>query len=152
MSRASTDAPQTTRVMQDIRQRIDSRRLGPGSRLPSIRAQAQALQVAKSTVVDAYERLVAEGLIEAKPGSGFYVANRLSPLNLADTSPHQDRDIDPVWVNRQSLDSEPDTLKPGCGWLPADWLPEAEIRKALRSLSRQPLAPLPGYGPLQGSA
>lgn len=144
-------APLLSRVMGDIRRRIEGRKLSAGSRLPSIRAQAEALGVSKSTVVEAYERLVAEGLIEARPGSGFYVGARLSPFSLSDADPRRDRDIDPVWVTRQSLDSGPDTLKPGCGWLPEDWMPEADIRKALRALSRQPLAPLTGYGTPQGS-
>jgi DNA-binding transcriptional MocR family regulator len=26
--------------------------------------------------------------------------------------------------------------KPGCGWLPSSWLPEASIRRALRSMAR----------------
>ena len=48
-------------VMAAVRQRIASRNLTPGDKLPSIRALAETMQVSTSTVVEAYERLVAEG-------------------------------------------------------------------------------------------
>ena len=57
-------------VMATIRQRIAARGLTPGARLPSIRAFAQSMQVSKSTVVEAYERLAAEGTIRSRPGIG----------------------------------------------------------------------------------
>ncbi len=67
--------------MTAIRARIASRALGPGDRLPSIRAFAKTMEVSPSTVVEAYDRLVAEGLIRARVGSGFYVsASALPPL------------------------------------------------------------------------
>ena len=44
-------------VMTTIRHRIAARSLTPGTRLPSIRAFAKTMQVSKSTVVEAYERL-----------------------------------------------------------------------------------------------
>lgn len=138
------------RVMYDIRERIERRELTNGHRLPSLRAQAAALQVSKSTVVEAYERLVAEGLIEARRGAGFFVSGHLPPFNIAEAGPSIERDIDPVWVTRQSLDADSDTLKPGCGWLPESWMPDSDIRRGLRSLLRKPLASLTSYGTPQG--
>ena len=67
-------SPRTTEVMDAIRQRIATRALLPGERLPSIRRFAGVMAVSPSTVVEAYDRLVAEGLIRPRPGSGFYVA------------------------------------------------------------------------------
>ena len=58
-------------VMGTVRQRIAGRSLTPGAKLPSIRALSGSLKVSASTVVDAYERLVAEGVILSRPGSGF---------------------------------------------------------------------------------
>src|SRR3712207_1182939 len=69
-------------VMTGIRQRIAVRSLTPGDRLPSIRALAKTMQVSTSTVVEAYERLAAEGVIRSRPGSGFYSAAALAPLSL----------------------------------------------------------------------
>jgi len=122
--------------MAGIHSRIAARAYLPGARLPSVRAQAQAMQVSVSTVVEAYERLAAEGAITSRPGSGFYVAGPVAPLALTQLGPRLDRDVDPLWVSRQSLETDATVLKPGCGWLPADWLYEAGLRRALRALAR----------------
>lgn len=139
------------RVMHYVRERIQHRTLNVGARLPSIRAMAQLMHVSKSTVVDAYDRLVAEGLIQSRPGAGFYVRQPLPPFSLSARPSAPTRQVDPLWVMRQSLDADEHTLNPGCGWLPATWMPENDIRKALRALSRQPVAPLTAYGTPQGS-
>ncbi|SFB02848.1 DNA-binding transcriptional regulator, MocR family, contains an aminotransferase domain [Rhizobium sp. NFR07] len=133
-------------VMATIRQRIAGRALTPGARLPSVRSLAGTLAVSTSTVVDAYERLVAEGAIVSRPGSGFYVANQAAPFSPAEAGPKLDRAVDPFWISRQSLESSSDSLKPGCGWLPPSWLPEEAMRKALRSLSRADASLLADYG------
>lgn len=134
------------RVMSEIEQRIAARRLAPGGRLPSVRALARAMQVSVSTVVEAYDRLVAMGTIVSRPGSGFYVANQAAPLALSKVGPRLDRAIDPFWVSRQSLEAGEEALKPGCGWLPPSWLPQDGIRRALRGLSRRQGACLTDYG------
>lgn len=140
------------RVMAAIRQRIARRALAPGARLPSIRSLAAGMGVSKSTVVEAYERLAAEGAIQPRRGSGFYVAGRLPPLSLADIGPRLDRAVDPLWVSRQSLEAGEAVLKPGCGWLPPDWMPEAALRRALRNLSRAEAVTLADYGTPLGLA
>ncbi|MCZ0735324.1 aminotransferase-like domain-containing protein [Phreatobacter sp. AB_2022a] len=138
-------ATRIDQVMAAIRSRIAARTLTPGSRLPSVRAFAKAMQVSTSTVVEAYERLVADGTIHARPGSGFYVAAPLAPLSLAEIGPKLDRAIDPLWISRQALDAE-GLLIPGCGWLPASWMPEEAIRRALRLAARADAAVLTDYG------
>src|ERR1700689_474895 len=91
------------RVMQAIRQRIAARTLAPGAKVPSIRGFAETLQVSKSTVVEAYDRLAAEGVVQSRRGSGFYVGGQVQPLRLDEIGPRLDRAIDPLWVSRQSL-------------------------------------------------
>jgi DNA-binding transcriptional MocR family regulator len=145
-------ATRVEQVMQAIRQRIAGRTLAPGAKLPSIRGFAQALQVSKSTVVEAYDRLAADGAIQSRRGSGFYVAGHLPPLTLAEIGPKLDRAVDPLWVSRQSLEAGEGTLKPGCGWLPASWMPDEAIRRALRSLARADSAVLADYGTPLGFA
>jgi DNA-binding transcriptional MocR family regulator len=142
----STPPTLTERIGAAILARIEARSLAPGARLPSIRAAAAEFAVSKSTMVEAYDRLVAAGRIEARRGSGFTVAARRAPLTLQELAPKLDRAVDPVWVARQSLEAEDRALKPGCGWLPESWLPEAELRKALRSLAQAPQAKLLEYG------
>ncbi|NSZ17321.1 aminotransferase-like domain-containing protein [Agrobacterium vitis] len=146
---SNLDAQGTSRietVMAAIRARISSRSLATGARLPSVRGFAKTMQVSVSTVVEAYERLAAEGLIRSRPGSGFFVAAPLAPLSLTNLGPRLEREIDPFWVSRQSLDAGGDLLKPGCGWLPPDWLPQAALRRAIRMLGRTDGAVLTDYG------
>lgn len=145
----------TTRIqalMADVRARLAARAHAPGTRLPSVRAQAQAMNVSVSTVVQAYERLAAEGLLEARPGSGFYVVGPIAPLALTHMAPRLAHDIDPLWVARQSLEADDGLLKPGCGWLPADWLLQDGMRRALRALARSDAPPLSDYGTPLGHA
>jgi len=54
-------------------QRIRDRLLAPGARLPSVRLCAQQQGVSPSTVVAAYDQLLAQGLVEARRNRGFYV-------------------------------------------------------------------------------
>lgn len=146
-----TASTRTGDVMNAIRQKMASRALTAGERLPSIRSLAATMGVSPSTVVEAYDRLAAEGVIRARRGSGFYVSGAMPPLALAEVEPKADRAIDPFWVSRQSLDAGPDMLKPGCGWLPSDWMPNSAIRRAIRSLARADDAVLANYGTTRGS-
>ncbi|GBU19804.1 MULTISPECIES: PLP-dependent aminotransferase family protein [Methylobacterium] len=138
-------------VIRAIEDRIEARALGPGARLPSVRGLAESMGVSKSTVVEAYDRLAARGAIVSRPGSGFFVSARPEPFRLAAIGPRLDRAVDPVWITRQSLEAGPDSLKPGCGWLPPEWLPEEELRRALRHVARQSRAVM-SYDTPQGHA
>lgn len=138
--------------MQLIRDRMDRRILTPGSRLPSVRTMAEATGFSKSTVVEAYDRLAADGDIRSRPGAGFYVSAPLSPLALDRIGAPIEREVDPLWMLRQSLAERPDALMPGCGWLPDAWLAGTPIRKALRAVARgEEGRPLTGYSSLLGS-
>ncbi|RVH38622.1 aminotransferase-like domain-containing protein [Sinorhizobium meliloti] len=134
------------RVMGTVKHRIAARSLTPGARLPSIRSFALAMKVSKSTVVEAYERLQAEGVIRSRPGSGFFVAAPLAPLTLAEIGPRVDRAVDPLWMSRQALEPGEGVLRPGCGWLPPHWMPEEGLRRALRGIARGAAATLVDYG------
>ncbi|WP_129777891.1 aminotransferase-like domain-containing protein [Peristeroidobacter soli] len=139
-------------VMRLIQTRIDRRQYTPGARIPSVRAMADSMGVSKSTVVEAYGRLVAEGIVQPRLGSGFYVAAPLAPLNLAELSTDTDPTVDPLWVMRQSLRPGEESLRPGCGWLPDSWMPHEMMRKALRSAARDGSgATLFEYGPALGA-
>ena len=56
-----TNGTRLSVAMKAIRQQIAARSLVPGDKLPSIRRLAMTLHMSNSTVVEAYERLVAEG-------------------------------------------------------------------------------------------
>ncbi|MGF7161514.1 DNA-binding transcriptional MocR family regulator [Rhodoligotrophos appendicifer] len=72
-------------------------------------------------------------------------------MALAEMGSPRERAVDPFWVSRQSLDADPSVLKPGCGWLPSDWMPNAALRKGLRALGRADDTLLSGYGSTRGS-
>jgi GntR family transcriptional regulator/MocR family aminotransferase len=62
-----------------LRAAVRSGRLAPGTTLPSSRALAADLGVARNTVAEAYGQLVAEGWLAARHGSGTWVAERAGP-------------------------------------------------------------------------
>src|SRR5688500_2422964 len=84
MSREAKSETRLSLVMAAIRRRVAGISLTAGDKLPSIRAIAGTRQVSTSTVVEAYDRLVAEGVIQSRPGSGFYVASQAAPLALSE--------------------------------------------------------------------
>ena len=146
------DGTRTQALMDTVRTRIANRSLAAGDRLPSVRRFAATMGVSPSTVVEAYDRLAAQGVIRARRGAGFFVTGSgLPPMALAAAGPSLERDVDPFWVSRQSLDAEPGVLRPGCGWLPPDWMPNAALRRGLRALARADDAILCEYGTTRGS-
>ncbi|MBD0787240.1 PLP-dependent aminotransferase family protein [Vibrio sp. Y2-5] len=60
-----------------IREKIVKQLWHKGGKLPSTRKLAEELQLSRNTVTAAYEQLAAEGYIEARSGSGFYVSVEL---------------------------------------------------------------------------
>src|SRR5499427_5047837 len=62
-------------LQQAVRDAIRAGRLRPGDPLPSTRALATDLGVARGTVVEVYEQLAAEGWLVARHGLGTRVAD-----------------------------------------------------------------------------
>lgn len=69
-------------------ERIRNRLLAPGARLPSVRQCAQQHGVSPSTVVAAYDQLLAQGLVEARKNRGFFV--REMATGLVERAPEDD--------------------------------------------------------------
>lgn len=63
----------TVRVYRALREAIVDGRLPGGHRLPASRVLAADLGVARNSVTGAYERLIAEGYLEARVGAGTFV-------------------------------------------------------------------------------
>ncbi|GIM76224.1 PLP-dependent aminotransferase family protein [Winogradskya consettensis] len=123
-----------SRVEQALRDAIRSGRLAPGARLPSTRALAAELSLARNTVAAAYEQLIAEGYLAARPGSGTTVAAQAAP---------------PVPVARPAALPAPRLdLRPGSPDV-TTFPVEAWIRATRRALSRAP-ASVYDYGDPQG--
>jgi GntR family transcriptional regulator / MocR family aminotransferase len=71
------DAPLFRQIYLQLRSAILSQSLRPGTKLPSTRQLASQLSVSRSSVVSAYEQLLAEGYASGKIGSGSYVSSDL---------------------------------------------------------------------------
>ncbi|OTG79551.1 GntR family transcriptional regulator [Acinetobacter sp. ANC 5054] len=124
-------------VMQQVKSLIEQKQLAEGGRVPSVRQFSQQLGCSVSTVVEAYARLVSTGILESRIGAGYYVCKASTAGALLAEHPIKySREVDPLWISRQSLDAHEDMLKPGCGWLPKEWMPEQSLRKALKMAAK----------------
>ena len=91
-------SPATSKILryQELAERIaDLIRHGtflPGQRIPSVRLLSRQQDLSISTVLQAYSLLERQGLVEARPQSGYYVRARMEErLPEPETSsPHQD--------------------------------------------------------------
>ena len=63
-----------TGLERSLRDAIRAGRLHPGTRLPSSRALAQDLGLARNTIGEAYAQLIAEGWLASRQGAGTWVA------------------------------------------------------------------------------
>ena len=138
--------PLVDQIVAGIRNQLDARELRPGSRLPSIRAFAQAHGISRFTVVEAYDRLVAMGYLQSRRGAGFF-ATSPSGQGRATEAPHAHRrNEEMVWLIRRLLEAKEGTAMAGSPWLPSSWLDEPNIRRTLRSLSGRPGGHILEYG------
>lgn len=116
-------------VINSIMMQLQAGTLRTGQRLPSIRDEAQRLGIGKNTVVEAYLRLVGQGVLQAKPGSGYYVV-RTPP------AAEQERQIplaaatDRVSLLTEQLDRRL-PVRPGDGRPPPEWLEASELHRYL---------------------
>lgn len=136
-----------------LQQRIENHALRPGTRLPSIRNCAQESRVSRSTVVEAYERLIAAGLVESRRGSGFYVRLR-QPVNharrRAAAAPVPGTVLDVNWLLRAQRRQSPGSEQPGAGLLPENWLDHELVASAVRGVGRSRGSWLLKYGSVEG--
>ena len=134
--------------------RIRQRLLMPGARLPSVRESARRHRVSPSTVVAAYDQLLAQGLVEAKRQRGFFVrdGDALSPrasaqapaledtarlaltteTALRPTTPMRPPPVDATALIRGMFVTDEQHPAPGLGTLPPEWLDAGMLQTALR--------------------
>jgi len=70
--------PISTQLYVTLRDLMLSGGIAAGIRLPSSRTLARDLRVSRTTVIEAFDRLIAEGLVESRVGSGTFVSDVLS--------------------------------------------------------------------------
>ena len=140
--------PLVVQIVEGFRAAIQNGGLRPGSKAPSIRQFAHAHGVSTYTVVDAYDRLVALGYFVSRPHSGFFVRQRDALARTASSGAQAEAanyNFDSMWYLRRVFEARALRMKPGCGWLPGDWLFEEGMRRSLRTLAAENVD-LGGYG------
>jgi DNA-binding transcriptional MocR family regulator len=148
LARGST-LPLVDQIVERIGRLIHHGQLAEGTRLPSIRKLAKQVGASPFTVVDAYDRLVARGLIESRAGRGFFVARR-RPATLAVIEALPDPGAGAISLAHAMLARSADVIAAGSGFLPENWYAEVAASSVLARLSanRRPQAwsPCPPQG------
>ena len=135
----------TEQLANRFAERIQTRLLAGGARLPSVRQCAQQQGVSASTVVAAYDRLLAQGLVEARKNRGFYVREtavdqqiraQISPESIASDSRYlnlpQHSPINATALIRGMFHGISSKPQPGMGVFPPDWLETTFLPAAVR--------------------
>lgn len=110
-----------TDIIDRITDRIDRGLLKTGERLHSVRVGAQEHGVSKNTMAEAYDRLVALGYLEAKQGSGYYVARMTRQRPAEQPLPHVAEAVDHVSLLREQLERQY-SVRVGDGRPPPSWM------------------------------
>jgi DNA-binding transcriptional MocR family regulator len=133
-------------IVSRISHAIDQGLLKPGKRMPALRTAASEYGVSKNTLVEAYDRLVARGRLEARQGSGFYVQAPTIGVMEAVAAPHIVKAVDLVTLLREQL-QQVHTVRVGDGRPPAGWMEESELGRHLRPKTTRDAMPVShGYG------
>jgi DNA-binding transcriptional MocR family regulator len=132
-------------------QRIRDRLLAPGARLPSVRQCAQQQGVSCSTVVAAYDQLLAQGMVEARKNRGFFVReSRAEMATIQRTAGKQTlrtgagtagfparghAPIDATALIRGMFHQVSSKPQPGMGVFPPEWLESSFMPAAVRKVT-----------------
>jgi len=126
-------------IEAQLRHMVESRALPGGAKLPSIRQLATQLEVSANTVVAAYDRLAAAGVIDSHGTAGFFAC---SPKDASSVVPDEvaleaGEEQEPVWLAQQANDQRAGILLASSGALPPTWLQDAVPASAVqRGLAR----------------
>lgn len=155
----ATGVPGTSLVDQIfavVETAIQNRRLATGVRMPSVRQLAVACCISRDTAARAYDKLVAQGLLEPRRGAGFYVKafkiRKHPDRDAMRPAPFYSQLVDNAFRLKMTLINPYDTLKTrsGAGYLPATWIDEGQISSAMRAVARSMRPELDRPGSSQG--
>jgi DNA-binding transcriptional MocR family regulator len=144
----------TEQLSARFAERIRDRLLAPGARLPSVRQCAQEQGVSPSTVVAAYDQLLAQGLVDARKNRGFFVREGRAETQRADRAltgsgralaaeasaatgadARHRAPIDATALIRGMFHKVSDKPQPGMGVFPSEWLETAFMPAAVRKVT-----------------
>jgi DNA-binding transcriptional MocR family regulator len=132
----NSEVPLVDQICERVTQLVRHGQLGPGTRLPSIRKLARQVSASPFTVVDAYDRLVARGVIESRAGRGFFVTRRRLSAPLVAIEALEDASSDAMELTRLCLANSAEIVAAGSGFLPENWLLETTPAAVLTRLAR----------------
>ena len=153
-------SPLYRQIHNQIRDMILSGELPTGYRLPPERRLAESLGIARTTVINAYEELKSEGLVDARVGRGTVVSPLTRPIPDAEEGrsiswPHYFRDEglrppDPLVRNLLESASQPEVISFAIGLPSPTDLPLSLYEAASRAVLSEigPLALL--HAPTEG--
>ncbi|MRV72367.1 aminotransferase class I/II-fold pyridoxal phosphate-dependent enzyme [Duganella sp. FT92W] len=135
-----------------LRHMVDSGALPGGAKLRSIRQLATELAVSTNTVVVAYDRLVAAGVIHSHGTAGFFVrtANDAGKPIPDEAALEAGEEQEPVWLAQQSNDQRAGILLASSGALPPTWLQDAVPATAVQRAVARSAAGMASRCPPQG--
>lgn len=133
-------------VAKDLRQQISDGVYGHGERLPSIRRLVAQYGYSKNSIIEAFERLIASGEVDARRGSGYFVNQNPVTSQAEDEPSSVDRALDSVWMMREQVNNDPQHLAVGHGIPPGEWLTDNHLERVQRRLSRIAFDSIYQYG------
>jgi 2-aminoadipate transaminase len=149
----SSSVPLYQQLRDQIRRRILLGSLPPGTKLPPERTLANMLGVNRTTVVNAYRELAAEGLVEGRVGHGTVVLapptpppdGPVRPMHWASVSEPED----PVVADINAIVRRPGAISFAHGEMSLELYPSAALGALFARAFAAGRPPL-GYGPVAG--
>lgn len=145
--------PLGDQIVDQLSHRISAGQLVNGLRLPSIRQLASRLGVSAYTIVNAYDRLIALGLVEVRAASGFYVKRQREAVAATPSALDSAGAVDGLWLARRILQAGPGQIAAGSAFVPGAWVEDvlspAFVAKALRTCPASITAPPQGLPELR---
>ncbi|MCF4996690.1 aminotransferase class I/II-fold pyridoxal phosphate-dependent enzyme [Pseudomonas syringae] len=133
--------PVVQQIVEGLTDWIQQGEVPPATRLPSVRHIARCNLLSQSCVVEACERLVAQGILASRQGAGFMVAAAAG---------HRQHAIQPDCTTAQPWCPEACELaaglRLGSGNLPESWRESDDLSYAIRQVARTDMAGLFNYG------
>lgn len=127
--------PKYRQIAEDLRKRIESGELAPGSQLPTeIELREQHQNASRNTVRDAIKWLTVRGLVRTQAGLGTFVLDKITPL-VVDLTPNLE-DSDVRGLGEVAYASEELARSPrSAGRKPESSVPRVEIQGARGKMS-----------------
>ena len=143
-------APLYHQLADQIHELIRAGTLRAGDRVPSVRRLSGQQRVSVSTVLQAYQRLEAIGVIEARPQSGYYVRRQSAAVQEPEPSRPPRRALT-VEVNALTdavlaHASDPNVISFGSACAAPELFQLERVRRVLSSIARRDRNALGRYG------